>query len=194
MKPPVAILGVLLGLSSFLLASSQESQINNLENKKIYSGQIVFKDIEEESVEGVEAVFLLHTSAEKLWKVITDYEHFINNFENIKEVKVIEENATGATIELWVPTILKTFHYTVYRKYDEPLHKLTWNRISGDFKTNHGSWKIQAGNDEQDSIVTYRSFVEVGGFAGQAFKSLTRPESKKRISRMVVKLKSILEH
>ncbi|MDH4262248.1 MAG: hypothetical protein OEV78_04295 [Spirochaetia bacterium] len=161
--------------------------------KKVFSGEIVFKDIEEKSTAGVEATFLLQTSSNKLWNILTDYQNFNHNFDNIKKIKVIDENPKGATIELWISTVLKTFHYTVFRKYDEPLHKLTWEELSGDFKTNRGSWEIQETPDLKGCIVRYRTFVEVGGIIGRTFKNRTKPESIKRINHMVVKLKTILE-
>lgn len=161
--------------------------------KKIMAGQIVFKDVQEQSVSGVEATFLLRTSSDKLWNILTDYKNYGQNFENIKEIKVINEDIAGATIELWISTVVKTFHYTAYRKYEEPLHRLSWHKVSGDFKTNHGSWEILDTEDGNACIVVYRSFVEVDGFIGTAFKGMTKPESVKRINRMVGKLKTILE-
>jgi len=171
---------------------AQTIQSNDL-NKQLIEGKIIFSDIQDGSVQGIEATFLLHISPAKLWQIITDYKNYVKNFDNVKKVSVLDENKNGATVELWIPTIIKTFHYTVYRKYEIPMRKLSWNRISGDFETNNGSWEILEIEDKNACLVKYRSFVEVGGFIGNAFKGLTKPESIKRITHMVNKLKNMFE-
>jgi ribosome-associated toxin RatA of RatAB toxin-antitoxin module len=157
------------------------------------SNVIIFKDLEDRSVPGVEATFLLHVPAKTLWRIITDYKNYSYNFENVTKVQVIEEGARGAIVEFWINSTLKTFHYVVLRNYEKPFHKLTWKRISGDFKTNHGSWEIFDTADTNACLVKYRSFVEVDGFIENVFKRLTIPESVKRIKRMVEKLRTMHE-
>ena len=190
----VIVLPLLLtcALTGALSAASRIS-LHDPRYKQLASGEILFADVVEESDNGIEATFLLHNSAEQLWRILTDYENYDRNFENIEKIKIIEENSGGAVLELWISTVIKTFHYKVYRHHVKQHHKLTWRMISGDFKTNHGSWEMFETSDPNTSLIKYRCFVEIEGFMGQAFKSLTRPETLKRINRMVVKLKTQLE-
>jgi len=183
---------IILILFPLTFSAYSSVKTDDMNFKKIQSGEVIFADVEEQSVSGVEAVFMLHTSPVKLWNILTDYKNFKDHFENIKDIKVIHENEKGAILEIWVDSVLKTFHYIVSRDYVDPLHKLTWERKSGDFQTNRGSWEIIKTNDTNTCIVKYRSFVEVEGIIGKTFKGMTKPESIKRINKMVIKLKNIL--
>ncbi|MDH4199549.1 MAG: hypothetical protein OEV66_04130 [Spirochaetia bacterium] len=158
------------------------------------SGEILFKDAEENSVNGVEAIFILPVRRKTLWHIITDYKHFPEYFDNVEKIDIIHEDKKGAVLELRIKSILKTFDYTVDRSYDVPFHKLSWKRISGDFKTNNGSWEIEDTPDKKKCIVKYRTFVQLDGFLGSALNGLARPETIKRIKTLVAKLKVITEN
>ena len=46
-------------------------------------------------------------------------------------MQVLEQDAQGAKIEFWVDAVLRKYHYVVYRYYEQPGRRLTWQRLLG---------------------------------------------------------------
>lgn len=116
----------------------------------------------ENGVPGLIAAFSVSAPRENIWKAFVDYDNFSNIFEGVKKLEVKSEDDQGATVEFWIDAVLADLNYTLYRKYERPNYKLTWNRTQGDLEIIEGSWEIIDSPRPEKKIVVYSSFVKVG--------------------------------
>jgi hypothetical protein len=95
--------------------------------------------------------------------VLLDYKHFPDIFPAIDNMRVLEHDAQGATVEFWVDAVLRKYHYVVYRHYAQPGWRLTWRRLAGDLQRIEGSWEIRQTPHPGLYLLVYESYVQVGG-------------------------------
>ena len=53
--------------------------------------------------------------------------------------------------------------FVLYRHYEKPGYRLTWDRISGDLKIVNGSWDILDSPEIKKKLVIYTSYFKYGG-------------------------------
>jgi carbon monoxide dehydrogenase subunit G len=116
----------------------------------------------QDGVRGVRATFVVDATREEIWGTLVDYENFPQFFRGIDRMKVIEESASGATIEFWVDAVLSDLHYVLRRTYVQNGYRLTWRRESGDLKRIEGSWTIRGTPDGEKYLLVYESYVDIG--------------------------------
>ncbi len=86
-------------------------------------------------------------SPEQFFKIITDYEHYPEFLQEVKECKVLKVDGKRKLVEYTV-SVMKTFKYTLWMTENPPgadgKGSLTWEFMSGDlFKSSTGSWIFQ---------------------------------------------------
>ncbi|MGE3537151.1 MAG: SRPBCC family protein [Candidatus Tectimicrobiota bacterium] len=128
----------------------------------LFAGDVLIDVIHRaDGVAGLRSVFTVAASRERIWSVLLDYDNFPHIFQGIKRVKVLESDNQGARLEYWIDAVLSTYHYVALRQYPEPGRKVTWKRLSGDFKRLEGSWEIQETPRLGVHMLVYESYVEV---------------------------------
>jgi carbon monoxide dehydrogenase subunit G len=136
-------------------------------------------------VKGLRGSFTLAASRERIWDLLTDYEHFRETFTGVRKLKVLSEDETGALVNFEIRVAFLTFEYTLQRHYDRPGELLTWWRTGGDFETITGSWQILPGPRDGTSRVIYESYVEVGFLIPTAIvRDRAARELKETVDRM----------
>lgn len=126
-------------------------------------GKVVVDSIKDSNgIPGVRATFIIKAKREIIWQTLVDYDNFKDIFEGIDEMKVLNNNSSGAKVEFWVDAVLKNLHYILDRKYEKPGYKITWKKISGDLKDIHGSWQIVDTEDSTAKLLVYESYVDIG--------------------------------
>lgn len=95
--------------------------------------------------------------------MLNDYQAFTQIYDDIDSLRVLKEDGKGATIEIWYNATIGKFHYVLHRDYEIPEYKLSWERISGDFKVISGGWEILNAIDEKSKILIFESYIKTGG-------------------------------
>lgn len=86
-------------------------------------------------------------SAQLIYEVLTDFEHYPDFMEGISALEVLKSSKTKATCRYHL-NLVKSFTYELEHvlKKDK---EVSWSFLSGDFlKKNNGSWKLKAIDDE----------------------------------------------
>ncbi len=136
----------------------------NADWDRLFNGEVIVADKENEAgIPGLQAMFVVSASAERIWEVLVDYEHFKKIFKGILKLRVLDENPSGAIVEFWIDAVLAELHYILYRHYERPGQRITWKRLAGDLKAIEGSWEISATPRSDQKLLVYESFVRVGG-------------------------------
>jgi uncharacterized membrane protein len=131
---------------------------------RILAGEVVVEAVQKsDGLLGVRATFAVAAAREQIWAVLLDYENFPQMFRGIEKIKVQEQHASGAQVEFWIDAVLKKYHYVLYRHYEQPGWRLTWQQIAGDLKRSEGSWDIRETPQSGVHVLIYESYVEVGG-------------------------------
>ena len=131
---------------------------------RILSREVVVEAVKNsEGIRGVRASFAITAPSEGIWAALVDYDRFDEVFQGIRKMQVLEQNQSGAKVEFWIDAVLTDLHYVLYRHYEKPGVRLTWKRVSGDLARIEGSWEIRDTPRPDAKLLTYESYVEVGG-------------------------------
>jgi ribosome-associated toxin RatA of RatAB toxin-antitoxin module len=91
---------------------------------------------------------VFNCTPEQFFKIVSDYPHYPEFLQEVKECKILKTEGDRKLIEYTV-SVMKTFKYTLWMTEQAPetdsgSGQVTWEFASGDlFKTSSGSWKIQ---------------------------------------------------
>lgn len=81
-------------------------------------------------------------SAEEFFKIISDYPHYPDFLQEVKECKILKTEGNRKLVEYTV-SVMKNFKYTLWMT-EVANQSITWEFAGGDvFKTMSGSWKLQ---------------------------------------------------
>lgn len=180
----LVLLGQGIGLSRATAAPEMNWEM-------LFAGDVLVDVIRRpDGVAGLRSVFTIAAPRERIWSVLLDYSNFPQIFHGVKRLKVLESNAHEARLEYWIDAVLTTYHYVALRQYPEPGRKVTWRRLSGDFKRLEGSWEIQDTSRPGVHILAYESFVEADSIIPEA---LVRAEAIRRTRAMGEHLRRWIE-
>jgi hypothetical protein len=113
-------------------------------------------------VPGLKALFTVRGNREAIWRVLLDYSHYKSIYEDIKNIKVLEQDATGASVEFWIDAMVMELHYSLLSTYNEPGYSFSWKKIAGDLKQAFGSWRILDSKEEGVYLLIYESYIDIG--------------------------------
>jgi ribosome-associated toxin RatA of RatAB toxin-antitoxin module len=112
---------------------------------------------------------VVHAKPENVWKVLTDYKNACSVFPQLRKCETIDEKGSTKVLKHKIqPSGLAgcTYEYVLEVRETAP-RTLEWHRISGDFKSVDGFWKLEPTNSGHDTLVTYSSYVNGGVFIPQ---------------------------
>jgi|SRR5262245_17605149 len=160
-------------LAGTLLASGP-TVVGSMDWDRLLAGEVVVETARHpDGLPGLRASFTVIAAREHIWAVLVDYANFPRLFPDIHQVRVLEQDQGGAQVEFWINAIVADYHYVLYRRYDEPGQRLTWTRITGDFKRIEGSWEIRDTPRPGVHLLVYESYVDLGGVIPVALVRLT---------------------
>ena len=97
---------------------------------------------------------VVHTSAERLFAVIIDYEAYPQFLSNMKAVRLIKREGNTAEVEFDFVLLGKSFSYTLEFEENRP-KGVKWRLVRSTFvQENHGSWGLRA-DGETKTHATY---------------------------------------
>lgn len=129
-------------------------------------GEVMVQEVEnKDNVPGIRAMFVVETSKENIWHVLTDYSRFPEIFKGTKSAKIKKQGANWADVEIVFKKkslgfINLKYKYVLHRKYHPALEMLTWERVSGDFRVIEGFWKIYATGKPGSHLLVYESYLD----------------------------------
>jgi len=115
----------------------------------------------DQGISGLRVTFLVESTRQILWAVLTDYARFPELFRNVRRATVLKESAVGCEVEFVVDAKIRTFQYVLDRRYVEREKRIAWTKISGDLGAIYGGWTIADGPQPELLQVTYESYVEL---------------------------------
>jgi ribosome-associated toxin RatA of RatAB toxin-antitoxin module len=105
-----------------------------------------------------EKVEIFDVSADKIYKVLTDYESYPDFMDGVKSVNIVSRDGSIAKVEYNI-NIIKKFSYVLTSEEIEN-EKVGWSFDSGDlFSSNNGSWNLKD-NGDGTTEVTYKVDIE----------------------------------
>jgi ribosome-associated toxin RatA of RatAB toxin-antitoxin module len=112
---------------------------------------------------------VVHAKPEHVWRVLTDYKNACSVFPQLRKCETLEEKGATKILKHKIqPSGLAgcTYEYVLEVRETAP-RTLEWHRLSGDFKSVDGLWKLEPTNAGHDTLVTYSSYVNGGVFIPQ---------------------------
>lgn len=135
---------------------------------KLMAGEILTSTVENsEGIPGIRLEMVVKAGRKAVWSGLVDYTAYKNVFKDVDDLKVIKEDEHGAVVHYWISPLGQDRDYVLDRKYDKPLYRLSWQRVSGDFQHISGSWDIVDTSDRTRLLLIYHSYVSTGSW-GQA--------------------------
>ena len=107
---------------------------------------------------------VVHSSPDKIWNIIADYDNLHKVFKQMKKATVLEDKGKVKMVQHVVAPSGPVGTYTYVVKVTESApHRMEWKRVSGAFKDVQGFWKLEPLDGGRTTRVTYASHVD-GGF------------------------------
>jgi hypothetical protein len=129
----------------------------------LLQGEVLVEKIrDEDGMPGIRALFTVHADRDQLWGMLTDYENFSEIYNGIDSVEVLEQFTGGAIVRIYQDIRIRKIRFILERRYENPGHRLSWDRVSGDLKIVKGSWDIIDSPDENIKLVVYTSYFRYG--------------------------------
>ncbi len=118
-------------------------------------------------VKTAEAVFLIKSNPETVFKIVTDFNHYPEFMPNITAVIPAEKTAENCTYKFTLKVALWDINYTLILKSDikDGVYSLNWEYVEGDIRDTSGSWEIRRyGKNDDCSMILYRVRTDPGRF------------------------------
>ena len=143
------LVGVVGWATWAISAGPVTSKLSAAELAKVKNGEVVLKNvIDPQTNKGYGSGFCLyHGTKDQFWKVIFDYEHYLDIYPRLKKVTVISRTSNKAVVDFQMDASLTTLNYTTINLLSADQTKLTWTtdmtRPHKYFKRNDGYWLLE---------------------------------------------------
>jgi ribosome-associated toxin RatA of RatAB toxin-antitoxin module len=128
-------------------------------------------ETEKDGPKTAEARFLVKSSRQACWNVITDYAHYPEFMPNVKKSALVVQGGDSALWSFSFKVALWTVDYTIDLKNRQPrdsVWTIVWTYVKGDLKSTTGSWRLTECKDNPGFVLAeYSVRVDVGKFVPQ---------------------------
>jgi ribosome-associated toxin RatA of RatAB toxin-antitoxin module len=104
----------------------------------------------------------INVSPEKLLSVITDFAAYPTFIPEMKKARVVDSKEDSWDVCFSIQMI-RSLEYTLRLTKKSPSH-IEWSLVSGVFKSNNGSWRLESINGGAGTRATYSVDISVGMF------------------------------
>lgn len=122
-------------------------------------------------------------SADKIFKVLTNYESYPDFMDGVKSVKELSRDGNTAIVEYHL-SIIKKFTYSV-KITEVENESLSWTFEGGDlFNSNNGSWTLKDNGDGSTEVTYHLDLdfkVKVPGLMAKKLASSSLPSMMKAV-------------
>lgn len=154
-------------------ATSAEAahKIPTIHHSNFQSGKPVHSEVKVDGRTFQVTRAIVNAPAEDVWSVLTNYEEVLTYMPNVKDYKIL--STSGDTKKIWFNVTsmsgLWKFEYVLSIAESKPEHRIEWQRDSGAFKVNEGSWTLEPIEKGKHTLVTYAKYVDGGLFMPKTF-------------------------
>jgi uncharacterized protein YndB with AHSA1/START domain len=161
---PTAAVVALLGAVFPALAAAGNGWLEEPSTRaRMVGGEIVVHA--EPDGQHVAAAVIIHAPPEAVWKVITDCEDAPQFMPGMKSCRRLEAATDGSweniEREFKYSWVMPAAHDIVRTEYHRPV-RIDFQRLSGTFKDEQGSWLLEPANDGTGTLLEYRFFIDLG--------------------------------
>jgi hypothetical protein len=113
----------------------------------------------------IRAAVIVNASADRVWKVVTDYDHFSDVFPNISTSKGVRDPDGRWHVTGEVRTIVGSWPMDLHVQHEESAERsvASWDEPHGAWKVNRGSWVVTPhGNGE--TLLEYNLELKISPF------------------------------
>lgn len=155
--------------------------IKSDEINRLKSGQVLQTSLTKQlrkGLKGSESKILIDAPVEKVWEVIDNKENLPKFIPQVKNAKVIEENAdiqkVDTTIELC--KLLPTFKYNLLFDMSEKYRRMKFKKTGGAFKELFGYFETIPYGEK--TIFAYRVYSDPGFYIPEVISQALRGDAK----------------
>ncbi len=101
--------------------------------------------------------------AEKVWHIVTDYDHADEIFSNLKKCELVGTEGDAKLVRQVIQPAGSPirFDYVVALKEKSP-RLITWSRVRGSLKECKGAWEFTPIKDNTSTSVSYKIYLDGG--------------------------------
>ena len=116
----------------------------------------------------VEAVILIQADSENIWRIMNDCQDIPNFIPGLVSCHILESGPDWDVIQHEVKWIwfFPKISYVFRAEYD-PNRRIEFTRIRGDLRAMEGAWRLDPLAQNNQTIVTYSVFLDLGFFVPQ---------------------------
>ncbi|MBI2901412.1 MAG: SRPBCC family protein [Planctomycetes bacterium] len=141
------------------------------EREKVERGEVLTRLLHDQ---GVEAIGIVDAAPAKVYRVVTDYDHYREFIPSVVDAKVLEWDSKEVCILLEkIKIAFKTVEVTLRITHDRARHSTSWTKHGGSFARNDGSWRCEP-HGKGKTLVTYTVDVEAGLIPQFVVNAVTR--------------------
>jgi len=143
------LLAAVLVCSTLAQAGPVSAKLKADELARVKKGEIILKNIiDEQTQKGYGSAFAVYKGTkDEFWKVILDYEHYLDIYPRLKKVTPISKTADTYLVEFYLDASIKTIIYTTINKLSADKSKVSWtldpNRPHEYLKRTDGYWQLE---------------------------------------------------
>ncbi|UZJ37012.1 SRPBCC family protein [Prosthecochloris sp. SCSIO W1103] len=139
------------------------------EHNRLLSGDILIDlSYHQDDIVGVSGRIFIKAPPEKVWKALTDYDNLSNTLPKVVASRTIEKKNGAIILEQTGKTGILIFEKTVnfrLKIYEEYLHRVSFEQVSGDFHVYQGEWLLETHREYEGTILHYRAKIKPLFFA-----------------------------
>ncbi|MEI6846788.1 MAG: SRPBCC family protein [Chlorobiaceae bacterium] len=171
--------------------------LSSEEQMKLLKGEVLVSlSSLQDGVTGVNGAIYIAASPQRVWEVITDYDHHKNFVPNVLDSGTISDNGVEKVMFEKGRSGIFFFQKTVNIKmkvWGELFKRLNFEQITGDFKVYRGEWLLADYPKGLGTFLTYKAQVKPDFFAPQAaVKSVQRRDCPQMLVAMKNRAESLL--
>ena len=118
-------------------------------------------------VKTAEAVFLIKSAPETVFKTVTDFKHYPEFMPNITAAIPVDNSNGNNKYKFTLKVAFWDINYILLLKNDikDKTYSLNWEYVEGDIRDTSGSWEIKPYDKDNDySLILYRVRTDPGRF------------------------------
>ncbi len=139
------------------------------EHNRLISGEILIDlSYHDDDIIGVNGGIFIDAAPEEVWKTLTDYDNLSKTLPKVVASRLIEKKNGEIILEQTGKTGILIFEKTVnfrLKIYEEYLHRVSFEQISGDFHIYHGEWLLETHHEYEGTFLHYYAKIKPLFFA-----------------------------
>jgi uncharacterized membrane protein len=127
----------------------------------------------------IRAAVIVKAPRDRVWKVVTDYDHFSDTFPNISSSKGIRDPDGRWHVTALVHSMVWSWPMDIHVTHVESAEKsvASWDEPNGNWKVNRGSWVVMP-HGSNETLLLYNLDLTVSPFPDFVVRAVLRDKLK----------------